>query len=116
MIEGFNDVAERGSINRGKITPRDTSAHRAAESSRGTRRKRPMAEKKYLTAEEVAERGEISPRHNWRAMRIGPAFVKLGKSVLYPVEELDAWDKKNMVACRASPGNSVRRYTTFPIV
>jgi hypothetical protein len=54
--------------------------------------------------------------HNWRAMRIGPAFVKLGKSILYPVEELDAWDKKNMVACRASPGNSVRRYTTFPIV
>jgi hypothetical protein len=46
-------------------------------------------------------------------MRIGPAFVKLGKAVLYPVEELDAWDKKNMVACRASPGNSVRRYTTF---
>jgi hypothetical protein len=38
-------------------------------------------------------------------MRIGPAFVKLGKAVLYPVEELDAWDKKNMVACRASPGN-----------
>ena len=114
----FNDVAERGSINRGKFTLRDTSAHRAAESSRGTRRKRPMAEKKYLTAEEVAERGEISPGtlRNWRAMRIGPAFVKLGKSVLYPVEELDAWDKKNMVACRASPGKSVRRYTTFPIV
>jgi hypothetical protein len=34
-------------------------------------------------------------------MRIGPPFVKIGKAVLYPVEELDAWDKKNLVICRA---------------
>jgi len=65
-----------------------------------------MSEKKYLTAEEVSERyrGEISvgTLRNWRAMRIGPAFVKIGKAVLYPVDELDAWDEKNLVACRAS--------------
>jgi len=65
-----------------------------------------MSEKKYLTAEEVSERyrGEISvgTLRNWRAMRVGPAFVKIGKAVLYPVDELDAWDEKNLVACRAS--------------
>lgn len=65
-----------------------------------------MGEKKYLTADEVSERyrGEISvgTLRNWRAMRIGPAFVKIGKAVLYPVDELDAWDEKNLVACRAS--------------
>ena len=63
-----------------------------------------MAENKFLTAEEVTERyrGQVTvgALRNWRAMRIGPAFVKVGKAVLYPVEELDAWDKKNMVTCR----------------
>lgn len=65
-----------------------------------------MGYRKFLTVEEVAERyrGSISlgTLRNWRAKRIGPAYVKLGKAVLYPVEELEAWDQKNMVACRAS--------------
>ena len=45
-----------------------------------------MADNKFLTAEEVSERyrGEITvgTLRNWRAMRIGPAFVKIGKAVL----------------------------------
>lgn len=61
---------------------------------------------KYLTAEEVSERyrGSISvgTLRNWRAMRIGPAYVKIGKAVLYPIEELEKWDNKNIVVCRAS--------------
>jgi hypothetical protein len=65
-----------------------------------------MADIKYLTPEEVVERyrGEISigTLRNWRAMRIGPAFVKIGKAVLYPIAELDAWDEKNKVTCNAS--------------
>ncbi len=60
----------------------------------------------YLMAEEVAQRyrGAVSvgTLRIWRAMRVGPAFVKIGKAVLYPVDELDAWDRKNMVSCRAS--------------
>lgn len=39
-----------------------------------------------------------------RAMRLGPSFVKIGKAVLYPLDELDAWDEKNKVQCRASKG------------
>lgn len=65
-----------------------------------------MADNKFLTAAEVTERyrGEITvgTLRNWRAMRIGPTFVKIGKAVLYPVDELDAWDRKNMVSCRAA--------------
>ncbi len=65
-----------------------------------------MTDSKFLTAEEVAERyrGGISvgTLRNWRAMRLGPSFVKLGKAVLYPVEDLEAWDQKNRVQCRAS--------------
>ncbi len=65
-----------------------------------------MSDNKFLTAEEVSERyrGSVSvgTLRNWRAMKIGPAFVKIGKAVLYPAKELDAWDQKNMVTCRAS--------------
>lgn len=65
-----------------------------------------MGDQKFLTAEEVAERyrGEISvgTLRNWRAMRLGPAFIKIGKAVLYPLEELETWDAKNLVTCRAS--------------
>lgn len=37
---------------------------------------------------------------NWRAMRFGPACIKIGKDVLYPVSELDAWDKNNLQKAR----------------
>jgi len=61
---------------------------------------------KFLTPAEVAERyrGEISvgTLRNWRSMRVGPTFVKIGKAVLYPIAELDAWDEQNRISCRAS--------------
>ena len=64
-----------------------------------------MTESRYLTAEEVSQRyrGEISvgTLRNWRMARVGPPFIKVGKAVLYPVEELDSWDRKNLVLCRA---------------
>jgi hypothetical protein len=57
----------------------------------------------FLTCEEVSARyrGEITigTLRNWRAMRIGPPFVKIGKAVLYSVRDLDAWDRKNKVTC-----------------
>ena len=65
-----------------------------------------MDERKYLTAEEVSERyrGGISvgTLRNWRAMRVGPTYIKIGKAVLYPIDELEAWDQKNIVTCRGS--------------
>jgi hypothetical protein len=70
-----------------------------------------MPDNKFLTAQEVSERyrGEITvgTLRNWRAMRIGPTFVKIGKAVLYPVDELEAWDRQNMVVCRTSRSSQV---------
>ena len=65
-----------------------------------------MPDTKFLTCEEVSARyrGEISvgTLRNWRAMQIGPAYVKIRKAVLYPLDELEAWDKKILllVECR----------------
>jgi len=65
-----------------------------------------MTDGKFLTAEEVSERyrGGVSvgTLRNWRAMKIGPSFVKIGKAVLYPIVELEAWDETNKIRCRAS--------------
>lgn len=65
-----------------------------------------MSEAKFLTPEEVSERyrGGVSvgTLRNWRAMKIGPSFVKIGKAVLYPIDALEAWDETNRVQCRAS--------------
>jgi hypothetical protein len=37
-------------------------------------------------------------------MRIGPSFVKIGKTILYPIESLAEWDRANIVTCRAPKG------------
>jgi hypothetical protein len=72
-----------------------------------------MSDKKFLTAEEVSERyrGSVSvgTLRNWRAIKFGPTFVKIGKAVLYPANELDAWDQKNTVTCRTSNGLDMDR-------
>lgn len=50
-----------------------------------------MSEPMFLTLNEVIERyrGQIS-EGTWRnSMRVGPSFLKVGKAVLYPREELD---------------------------
>ena len=60
---------------------------------------------KFLTPEEVCQRyrNEISvgTLANWRALQIGPAFTKIGKGVLYGIEELDKWDRDNTVKCHS---------------
>ena len=56
---------------------------------------------KFLRPHEVSQRyrGLISPGtlRNWRSMRTGPPYIKIGKAVLYPIDQLDAWDRKNLV-------------------
>ena len=57
----------------------------------------------FLTTEEVSQRyrGMVSvgTLENWRAQKIGPSFIKIGKAVLYPLAELEAWDSRNRVPC-----------------
>ena len=63
-----------------------------------------MSEPIFLTLNEVIERyrGQISDGtlRNWRSMRVGPSFLKIGKAVLYPLEELDRWERRNLIVCR----------------
>lgn len=58
----------------------------------------------YLTLEEVVERyrNQVSEGtlRNWRSKRIGPSFIKIGKAVLYPIEELERWDRSNLISCK----------------
>jgi hypothetical protein len=65
-----------------------------------------MTDSRFLTPEEVVDRyrGGVSlgTLRNWRTKRIGPSFIKIGKAVLYPVEELEDLDKRNRVPCSAS--------------
>jgi hypothetical protein len=46
------------------------------------------------TAEDVAERWELSPRTlaNWRSLGLGPAYIKVGRSVLYRESDLAAYE------------------------
>jgi hypothetical protein len=65
-----------------------------------------VAENRFLTPEEVSERYRgvvtLHTLENWRSLKIGPRYIKIGKAVLYPVEELDSWDRENIVECRKS--------------
>lgn len=58
----------------------------------------------YLTSEEVIERyrNKVSDGtlRNWRSKRIGPSYIKIGKAILYPADELDRWDRSNLTSCR----------------
>ena len=75
-----------------------------------------MSSPAYLTLEEVVARyrGQVSEGtlRNWRAMRIGPSFIKIGKAVLYPVTELERWDKSNIVVCRPSRSLLPKEYAS----
>jgi hypothetical protein len=65
-----------------------------------------MSEPMFLTLNEVIERyrSQISEGtlRNWRSIRVGPSFLKVGKAVLYPRVELDRWDRRNLIVCRPS--------------
>lgn len=56
---------------------------------------------RFLTAKEVSERyrGRLSVNtlNNWRNLGNGPAFLKIGGKVLYPLEKLVEWEQRNTV-------------------
>jgi hypothetical protein len=85
-----------------QIGTRNSLLHKFATSRSFT----PLSGPIFLTLDEVVERyrGQVSEGglRNWRSMRIGPSFIKIGKAVLYPLKELDRWDRRNLVVCRPS--------------
>lgn len=51
----------------------------------------------FLNPSEAAAFLRLSPRTlaNWRCLGIGPEFERVGRSVRYPVQALDAWIKRD---------------------
>lgn len=60
-----------------------------------------MSPPTYLTIDEVVARyrGQIAEGtlNNWRSRGMGPPYLKVGKAILYPISELEAWDKRLLV-------------------
>jgi len=55
--------------------------------------------KKHLTPQEVSDRyeGRVSPRTlaNWRYLGTSPPYRRIGGRILYPVDALEEWERKN---------------------
>lgn len=51
-----------------------------------------------LTPKETAERLRLShgTLSNWRVQGCGPKFIKMGKKVLYPLAEVEAFEKRQL--------------------
>lgn len=54
----------------------------------------------FLTARQLIQRwnGVITTGTlaNWRTKRVGPAFTKLRGRVLYPLDQIEQWEKANL--------------------
>ncbi len=63
----------------------------------------------FLTASDVAKRyrNEVSlgTLRNWRSMRAGPPYVKIGKSILYPRTLLAKWERERLCTNPEEPDN-----------
>lgn len=56
--------------------------------------------RQFLTADDLVNRwaGKVARQTlaNWRHLGRGPAFVKIGGRVLYPVDRVEAWEAENL--------------------
>tara|TARA_R100001594_G_C3875769_1_gene224619 strand:+ start:212 stop:412 length:201 start_codon:yes stop_codon:yes gene_type:complete len=50
----------------------------------------------FMTTAELAARWHKSPRtlENWRVQSIGPAYTKIGGTVLYKISEIEEYESK----------------------
>ena len=62
----------------------------------------------HLNTKELAERWQMSVGSlcNWRSTGEGPRYIKFGRKVLYPLPEIERFERENMRAAvhvKASP-------------
>lgn len=59
----------------------------------------------YMTPQELARRLRISTGTlaNWRLRGEGPKFMKIGKKVLYPMDEVAAYEQQALRQNTAAP-------------
>lgn len=64
-----------------------------------------MSETLHITPAELVERwkGKVALQTlaHWRNKRQGPPYVKFGRTVLYPLDKLEAWEAEQMVETNA---------------
>lgn len=62
-----------------------------------------VLDQEYLTTDEMAERYRTSPSviRYWRHSGYGPEGVKVGKRVLYPRDQIEAFDRHLREQARA---------------
>ena len=58
---------------------------------------KPSKHPTLLTSKELAKRWGINPGTlaNWRVFGNGPRFIKLGWAVVYPLDAVEAYEKKH---------------------
>lgn len=56
-----------------------------------------MNDKKQLTIDELAARWNLHPGTlcNWRVKGTGPKYTKVGRTILYSVADVEAYEKQN---------------------
>jgi len=57
----------------------------------------PTAEEDALTPRELAVRWRITEKtlSRWRSDRLGPAYLKLGRRVVYPLSEVQSFERRH---------------------
>lgn len=64
----------------------------------------------YLTPQEVSERfgGRVSVRTlaNWRHLGCSPPYRRIGGRILYPLAELEEWERKQTYTSTSNYGRS----------
>jgi glucose/arabinose dehydrogenase len=58
-------------------------------------------DEEHLTGDELAARWKgkvvVGTLTNWRSAGLGPAYIKLGRSVLYPLSAIEEYERANTV-------------------
>lgn len=52
----------------------------------------------HLTPKELAKRlrANVNTLANWRWQGVGPRFIKVGRKVLYPLAEIEAFEQRQL--------------------
>lgn len=53
----------------------------------------------HLTQYQLCKRWEVKKRtlERWRALRSGPPYIKVGARILYPIQEIIAFEQENFI-------------------
>jgi len=87
IFASFLDSTDRASIGRSI-----RSAHSAYSVKRSPKNKSKNIGRGSRNNRTIPWPHQCKHAGNWRALRIGTSYIKIGKMTLYPVCELDRWD------------------------